>query len=184
MTHRERYIRCLTGRDADRPPYWLLWSPWKSTRRRWLREGMPDVENHRDLFDTDPRPAVVPVHYGPFPSPYRIVGEDAESIVYYDSWGVKRREFKRSESMPQFLEFPVRTRGEWEEFRDRTTFILGSDKNVGKTTFLNLALSRLRTAGCRPAYLTIGVDGEKFDLISGARKPDASPARRSASAAR
>ncbi len=119
MTHRERYVRCLTGQPVDRVPYWLLWSPWKTTRARWIREGMPDVENHRDLFDTDPRPAVVPVRYGPWPPLQRVIHEDGEFIVHYDSWGVKRRDFRHGESMSEFLEFPVKSREDWEFFRDR-----------------------------------------------------------------
>ena len=119
MTHRERYIKCLTGQEVDRPPYWLLWSPWATTRERWLREGMRDVENHRDLFDTDPRPAVVPVKYGPWPNLERVIEDDGEFIVHHDSWGVKRRDFKHGESMSEFLEFPVKNRADWEEFRDR-----------------------------------------------------------------
>ena len=119
MTHRERYVNCLTGQPVDRPPYWLLWSPWNTTRERWIREGMPDVENHRELFDTEPRPAVVPVIYGPCPSPARLISEDAEFRIHYDSWGVKRRDFKHGESMSEFIEFPVKMRSDWIIFRDR-----------------------------------------------------------------
>jgi len=60
---------------------------------------------------------------------------------------------------------------DWSKFRARTTFVVGPDKNVGKTTFLNLALKRVRGLGYRPAYLSVGVDGESFDQITGARKP-------------
>ena len=118
MTHRERYVRYLTGQPVDRSPFWLLWSPWKTTRERWIREGMPsDVENHRDLFDVDPRPAVVPVKYGPCPSPERIIDEDDRFIIHIDSWGVKRRDFRHGESMSEFLEFPVKNFDDWNEYR-------------------------------------------------------------------
>ena len=119
MKHRERYVRCLTGKPVDRPPYWLLWSPWKTTRARWESEGMPGgYEDHRDLFDVDPRPKIVPVNYGPCPSLERAVEEDEEFILYYDSWGIKRRDFKHHESMSEFIEFPVKNREDWEQFRD------------------------------------------------------------------
>jgi len=52
----------------------------------------------------------------------------------------------------------------------RTVFIAGSDKNAGKTTFLNLALESLRKIE-NPAYLTIGIDGERTDQIFGTPKP-------------
>ncbi len=54
--------------------------------------------------------------------------------------------------------------------RGKVTFITGSEKNAGKTTFLNYALARLR--GAEPvAYMTIGVDGEEADLVFGNPKP-------------
>ncbi len=52
-----------------------------------------------------------------------------------------------------------------------TTFIIGSEKNAGKTTFLNDALAALRQQGIAPAFLTIGVDGEQRDQVYGHPKP-------------
>lgn len=54
--------------------------------------------------------------------------------------------------------------------KDRTVFIVGSRKNAGKTTFLNYALSRLRGSGSLAA-LSIGIDGERTDLVFGNLKP-------------
>lgn len=54
--------------------------------------------------------------------------------------------------------------------KGRVTCILGNGKNVGKTTFLNFAASRLREWG--PVGLaSIGVDGETHDQIFGTPKP-------------
>lgn len=55
-------------------------------------------------------------------------------------------------------------------FIGATTFILGSKKNAGKTTFMNLALNQIRQIEA-PAFTTIGVDGEGNDLIDGRAKP-------------
>jgi hypothetical protein len=57
-----------------------------------------------------------------------------------------------------------------EGLAGRTVFIIGSGKNAGKTTFLNYALSRLRRRGA-VGFLSIGVDGEERDLLSGTPKP-------------
>jgi len=54
--------------------------------------------------------------------------------------------------------------------RNKITFIIGSKKNAGKTTFLNYGISSLRKTE-NIAYLTIGVDGEKTDQIFGTPKP-------------
>ena len=60
---------------------------------------------------------------------------------------------------------------DWDAFRGRTTFITGEDKNSGKTTFLKHAITSLRERELALAYMSAGVDGEAFDLISGAPKP-------------
>ncbi|HJO93997.1 MAG TPA: hypothetical protein QF753_11390 [Victivallales bacterium] len=54
---------------------------------------------------------------------------------------------------------------------NKITFVTGNGKNVGKTTFLNYLLPQLRDNGDRIAYLTVGIDGEKEDLIFGTPKP-------------
>ena len=57
------------------------------------------------------------------------------------------------------------------QFHNKTTFIVGNDKHTGKTTFLKYALRNLRARGCRPAYMSIGVDGEGCDFLHGIPKP-------------
>jgi len=57
-----------------------------------------------------------------------------------------------------------------ERFRNRVTFISGSSKNAGKTTFLNYLLPRLRVGGDF-VYLSVGIDGEKKDRVFGNEKP-------------
>jgi beta-lysine 5,6-aminomutase alpha subunit len=60
---------------------------------------------------------------------------------------------------------------EWEGLLGRTTFIIGADKNCGKTTFMKEAISGLRSSGASVAYLSAGVDGEALDYVTGAPKP-------------
>ena len=60
---------------------------------------------------------------------------------------------------------------DFRQFHKNTTFIVGNDKHTGKTTFLKYALRNLRTRGYRPAYMSVGVDGEGCDLLHGIAKP-------------
>jgi hypothetical protein len=60
---------------------------------------------------------------------------------------------------------------DFRQFHKNTTFIVGNDKHTGKTTFLKYALRNLRAMGCRPAYMSIGVDGEGCDNLDGISKP-------------
>lgn len=56
-----------------------------------------------------------------------------------------------------------------KQLSGRLTFITGSAKNAGKTTFLNYALARLRRGGA--AFMTVGVDGEKHCALTSIPKP-------------
>ena len=119
MNDRERFLACVLGEPVDRPPYWLYWTPWETTRQRWEREGMPrDSVDHRCLFDPDQVPKVVPVNCGPCPRIERtVIQEDDDSVTYSDSWGIVRRDLKRRESMSEFIEFPVKGWDDWEQFK-------------------------------------------------------------------
>lgn len=57
-----------------------------------------------------------------------------------------------------------------ESLFGNTTFLVGNKKNAGKTTFLNYILKQVRLK-TSPAFLTIGIDGEKKDLIFSTPKP-------------
>ena len=121
MNDRERFLATVLGEPVDRPPYWLFWSPWGSTWERWQREGKPpEVTDHRTIFDPDQPPLSVPINTGPCP---RIepttLWEDEDYRIFYDSWGIKRRDFKGHESMSEFLAFPVKSRRDWEEFKEK-----------------------------------------------------------------
>ncbi len=62
----------------------------------------------------------VPINTGPCPRiERRVVEETADYVVFYDSWGIKRRDYKGGESMSEFLSFPVKNRQDWVEFRQR-----------------------------------------------------------------
>jgi uroporphyrinogen decarboxylase len=121
MNDRERFIACVLGEPVDRPPYWLNWSPWASTWQRWEREGKPAyITDYRTFFDPDQVPLPVPINTGPCPRIERTVLEEDDSYVtFYDGWGIKRRDIKHGESMSEFLEFPVKNRDDWEDYKEK-----------------------------------------------------------------
>ena len=120
MTDRERFVACLKGEPVDRPPYLLFWAPWRTTWARWKAEGKPpEVTDFRSTFDPDAGPMVLPLNFGPCPRIEReVLEEDSEFRMHRDSWGIIRRDFKHSESMSEFLSFPVKTRQDWEQFKE------------------------------------------------------------------
>ena len=120
MTDRERFLAWMLGEKVDRPPFWLFWGPWGTTWARWQRENpaLHEGVDYRAFFGTDCPPRTVPVNCGPCPKiEQKTLSETDEFVTFIDSWGIKRRNFKHHESMSEFIEFPVKTRRDWEEFK-------------------------------------------------------------------
>jgi len=120
MNDRERFVACVLGEPVDRPPFWLYWEPWPSTWERWVAGEKPEgVIDARMMYEPDFPPLPVMVHYGPWPAfDDTPVAEDEDSVVFRDGWGILQRRFKHRESMPQFLDFPVKNRRDWEQYKE------------------------------------------------------------------
>jgi uroporphyrinogen decarboxylase len=120
MNDRERFIATVLGEPVDRPPYWLFWSPWERTWRRWEKEGKPaHIIDLRKAFGSDQPPMSLPVNCGPCPKiEPTILEQDEDYYIHVDSWGITRRDYKHGESMAEFLDFPVKTREDWEKYNN------------------------------------------------------------------
>jgi len=121
MTYHERFVNCLTGQRVDRPPYCMIWGPWATTWPRWHSEGCPfkDWAEIRAHFNADVPSHGVPVLYGPAPHRgyQRVLEETDEHVIYLDGWDIKRRNLKTSNSISEFIQFPVSDRESWEQFK-------------------------------------------------------------------
>ncbi len=114
----ERFIRCLTGGDIDRVPFGvgLGWSPWNATRNRWLLETGRDTINVACEFEYDKSCAVPAFESGPFPHfENKVIKDSGEFIVARDWRGITLRNRKNDPemSMPEFLDYPVKTPDDW-----------------------------------------------------------------------
>ena len=115
MNSRERVLTALSHREADRIP--ILDSPWAATVERWHREGMPIV-NPAEYFgyeivrfepDTSPR------------FPVQVVEETDEYIVNRTAFGGLRRDHKDYSTTPQIIDYPCKSRDDWERIKPRLT---------------------------------------------------------------
>jgi hypothetical protein len=116
----ERLVRCLTGGDVDRVPFGvgLGWWPWGETHANWKRDsGQPDLDVARELgYDAGfVQPAV---ELGICPGfEHQILEETAGMVVFRDSRGITMRNRKDGGSMPEFLDYPVKTPADWERLK-------------------------------------------------------------------
>ncbi len=120
LTAGERFVRCLTGQPIDRVPYGvgIGWRPWGETLARWRAEtGRPDLDVARE-FGFDAACAQPEMQAGIFPPFGReVLRDEGELIVARNERGITLRERKDGGSMPEFLDYPVKTRADWERLK-------------------------------------------------------------------
>jgi len=125
MTSRERFVETTRFTKDVVPPYWDSMGFWNQTVERWHREGLPDGVTPEKYFGMDVRPQVPTVsHFHVFMDPpfaREVLGEDETTVTYRNEFGVIAREFRQDgeRSMPQFLDFPVKSRADFEGLRQR-----------------------------------------------------------------
>ena len=124
MNARERYLATFQYGSPDR----IFMSPsgcYQGTRERWLEEGMPASEHFNTYFGFD-RMVGIPLNPGysedldaVWPRPKtRIIDRSLEWHLVENELGGKYRTWAdREMGMNQWIEFPVRDRNSWEQFK-------------------------------------------------------------------
>ena len=117
MTTKERFLRMYQHREADRVP--IIDSPWRGTFNRWHKEGLPTDVDWADYFGID-KTAGIGVDITPrYES--KIIEETPTYKIYTTGWGVTQKEFKESDSTPEFLDFKITTPEAWAEAKKLMT---------------------------------------------------------------
>lgn len=145
MNTRERFLSIMNFEPVDRTLKWEF-GYWTGTIRRWYREGLTmktgisdclssgdevigeslaqfegidtmDKDVH-EYFDQDSNLFQVPVSIYP-PRKKTICEENDHCRIIIDEYGVKMKERKDKQSMPYFLEFPIKSRADFEEMKDQ-----------------------------------------------------------------
>jgi len=145
MTPRERFKRVMNFRKADRLPW--MESQLDETTLRWMREGLPIEHGVRTRYDliyggamliVQPRPYTfdvsgqfgfdplldtdrdVVIDVGPLPRyALRILEQDNDRVLCKDPLGGKIQYRQIHYNMPHFVDFPVKSMKDWEEYRKR-----------------------------------------------------------------
>jgi uroporphyrinogen-III decarboxylase len=145
MTPRERFKRVMNFRKADRLP-WMEFQLDEAIVR-WIKEGLPIEQVIRTRYDLDwdgafqvvqPRPYTfdvsryfafdpildpdtnVMLDVGPLPRYLlKTLQEDDDRVLCRNSLGVRMQYRKIDYSMPHFVDFPIKSLKDWEEYRKR-----------------------------------------------------------------
>lgn len=119
MTPRERFLACFHYEPVDHVPD-LEFGYWNNTFGEWHPQGLPTWVNSNPLgdryFNFEPSGGV-PLGVGLSPGfQSEVVEENDQYRVIRDSNGVLLQQFTSDkDSIPHYLEFPLKTRRDWEE---------------------------------------------------------------------
>jgi len=115
LTDRERFIKTLKFEEVDRSPYLVIFGPWGTTVQRWQKEGLELNKSWADGFGFDKGWINFPVNLGFYPTfKPEILKETPDEFIHRDDKGIVKRDKKTGDSMPEFLEYPVKNWGDWE----------------------------------------------------------------------
>lgn len=119
MTPRERFVRGMTFQPVDR--VFIKKDGYSPLAvRRWIEEGMPPDADPHEYFGCERR-EFIPIHMGAFPPFEQEIFEDeGMTVVKRTDQGHIVRTYKDDElaHMPQFLEWPVKTRRDFEMMKE------------------------------------------------------------------
>jgi len=114
MNSRERILTTLRHEEPDRVP--IHDDPWPSTVNRWRKEGLPEGISPDEYFgyemvlfkaDLSPR------------FPINVIDRTDEFIVETTPYGGVRRNFRDYSTTPEVVEWPVKSRADWERMKER-----------------------------------------------------------------
>jgi len=126
MKDRERFVRIFTYRNPDRSMFFEWMGYWEETVNRWYGEGLPYNLNVEEFFGFDrgarlsSTAEIVPIDAGPIPARVpRVLGETERYRICVDEIGAVLKTLKTSVSIPNFIDFPVKTQEDWGEMKKR-----------------------------------------------------------------
>jgi len=112
MTSRERVLLALGRKKADRVA--VHDSPWGTTVQRWHKEGLPENQSAEDYFGFEFR------GFGgdnSFQLERKVIEETDDYVIATDGNGATMKNWKKSTSTPELIDFTVKTRALWEEYK-------------------------------------------------------------------
>lgn len=110
MTTKERFSRTFAHQETDRVP--IMDNPWQGTIARWHREGMPQTD-WRDYFEVD-KIEEINIDISPRYA-CKVLEETDRYVIATSPWGVTMKTFKEEDATPEFLDYKICNKEEWEK---------------------------------------------------------------------
>lgn len=120
ITNKERIINAVTGKEIDRAPFILFMGPWEETLEKWkAKEGFDEsVDIGKVLgYDSGFQP-IAGVNFGFYPGfSQGVIQETENSRIVRNMFGATLEYLKANETIPRQLDFPVKSRADWEKLK-------------------------------------------------------------------
>ncbi len=114
MNSAERFLLAIDHKEPDRVP--IHDSPWAATTARWHQEGLPEGVSAFEYFGFE-MVQIRPDISARFP--VEVVEQDAEYVIERTSYGSLRRQHHDRSTTPEILDWPIRSREDWERLKPR-----------------------------------------------------------------
>jgi len=117
LGNRERMIRACLNKDIDRLPFCFMQGTWPETLERWSKEGM-EGGDWNAAFGFDAGFECLPVNLGYYPAfEQRLISDDGERRTVRNEYGITYLEKKGHSTIPYYIDYPVKTRDDWEALK-------------------------------------------------------------------
>ncbi len=114
MTSKERIALALQHKEADRIA--IHDSPWGTTIERWRREGLPEEVSPAEYFGYELASTGANLSMR---MPTDVIEETEEYRITGGMDGQVIKNWKHATSTPEYIDFMVKTRADWEEHKFR-----------------------------------------------------------------
>jgi len=175
MTGYERVRATLDRKPVDRISYRI--SPWGDTWKKWTKEGhVKPGEDIADHFNFDARDTGWIDGVANLDFENVILEETEETILILDGNGAKLRRHKQHDTTPEHVDFTVKDRKSWEEykpfFQKLDTRRYNSEDYIDKRTKAKNEDRFVFWAGIAQFEMMHGMTGHENLLMGMALDPD------------
>jgi uroporphyrinogen decarboxylase len=124
----------MNYQPVDRPPLHLT-GPWPDTLERWYAEGLPRDVNYNEYLGCAIKPLAINNISGNtniYPLyEEREISREGNLRIFQDFWGRTVRDFTDHTSMPEWLDFPVKTPADLQRYLDEHFDVSNLDDRYG-----------------------------------------------------
>jgi len=118
-TYRELFNRIMHYGEFDRMPV-LHWAAWPETRKEWEGQGLPADASPHEYLDATPLNAAIPINLDLYPLFEEETLEETDQYrIFRQQDGVVAQHWKDRSCIPHYIDFTMKDRSGWEEYRMR-----------------------------------------------------------------